>query len=72
MKAIALVVVHNGVAEVYAPEHVDVRVVDLDNTSTGDDPEPLPQDVGFDELVEEAGLEAGLHYYWEGRKHAED
>lgn len=72
MKAIALVVVRGGVADVYAPEHVDVRVVDLDNISTGDDPEPLPQDVGFDELVEEAGLEAGLHYYWEGREHAED
>lgn len=72
MKAIALVVVRNGMAEVYAPENVDVRVVDLDSIRNGDDPEPLPQDIGFDDLVSEAGLEAGIHYYWEGRSHAQD
>lgn len=72
MKAIALVVVRGGVAYVYAPEHVDVRVVDLDTIGHGDDPEPLPQDVGFDYLVEEARLEPGVHYYWEGRGHAQD
>lgn len=72
MKAIALVVVRGGVADVYAPEHVDVRVVDLDNIKAGDDPEPLPQGVGFEVLADWATLEPGLHYYWEGRKHAQD
>lgn len=72
MKAIALVVVRGGVAGVYAPEHVDVRVVDLDDINDGDDPVALPQGIGFDALAEEARLDAGFHYYWEGHSHAQD
>lgn len=70
MKAIALVVVRGGVAEVYAPEHVDVRVVDLDNIESGDDPEPLPPGIGFEELAEGAGLEPGKDFAWEGDENA--
>ena len=72
MKAIALVVVLGGVAYTYAPDHVDVRIIDLDNIRDGDDPEPLPRECGFEELVNKAMLEAGTDYYWEGRKHATD
>lgn len=67
MKAIALVVVCGGVAEVYAPEHVDVRVVDLDNAMAGDDTNTgLPRGIGFEELAADAGLEVGDGFYWEG------
>lgn len=38
MKAIALVVVKGGFAEVYEPLHVDVRVVDLDINDARDLP----------------------------------
>lgn len=65
MKAIALVVVRGGVAEAFAPEHVDVRIVDLDNATAGDDT-GLPVGIGFEELAVEAGLEAGDDFYWEG------
>jgi hypothetical protein len=53
---------------------VDVRIIDRDDIEAGDGEVlyELPPGVGFEELAEEAGLEAGLHYYWEGRKHAED
>lgn len=66
MKAIALVVVCGGVAEAYAPEHVDVRVIDLDNIQGGDEPGGLPVGIGFEELAVEAGLEAGKDFTWEG------
>lgn len=56
-KAIALVVVRRGVAEAYTPEHVDVRVADMDALEDGI-PE-LPSGVGFEELAAEAGLAAG-------------
>lgn len=65
MKAIALVVVYRGVAEVYAPPHVDVRVVDLDNIQGGDPAPELPCGIGFEELAREAGLVdiAGRPYF---------
>lgn len=67
MKAIALVVVSGGVAYAYAPEHVDVRVIDQDNLEQGfDAPDNLPQGVGFEELAAEAGLEIGKDFNWEG------
>jgi hypothetical protein len=60
MKAIALVVVMGGVAEEYAPEHVDCRIIDLDNITGPGDPIPeLPAGMGFEELAERAGLEVG-------------
>jgi hypothetical protein len=71
MKAIALVVVRGGVAEAYAPEHVDVRVIDLDNIARGEDPEGLPRGVGFEALADEAGIIAGEDFYW-GHRDATD
>ena len=56
MKAISLTVVYKGVAETYAPEHVDARVVDCDNIDCGDGKVLLPKGVGFEELVKDAGL----------------
>jgi hypothetical protein len=55
-KAIALVVVLGGATYTYAPMHVDIRVVDMNNL---EDPEEkrkvqLPAGVGFEELVNEA------------------
>ncbi len=64
-KAIALVVVTGGCAEAYEPEHVDVRVIDLDNVKAGDDVVKLPRDVGFEKLVDDAGLVAGIDFDWE-------
>ena len=60
MKSIALVIVAGGVADVVQPPHVDVRVVDLDNIEAGDGPIELPDNIGFEELVAEAGLEVGV------------
>ena len=65
MKAICLIVVTGGVAYSHAPEHVDVRIADLDNADAGDDLETLPRGVGFEKLVEDAGLEEGLDFEWE-------
>lgn len=56
MKAIALIIVHGGVAYPYAPDHVDVRVIDRDDVHAGGDIDPLPAGIGFEALVEEAGL----------------
>ncbi len=67
MKAIALVVVSGGVAEVYEPEHVDVRVVDLDYIAAGEEPCFLPAGVGFEALVERTDLVEGKDYTWEQR-----
>ena len=53
MKAIALIVVNRGFAYTYAPDHVDVRVVDRDIAWK----EKLPAGVGFEELVAAAGVE---------------
>ena len=57
MKAIALVVIRCGVAEVYEPRHVDVRVVDLDNIKAGDGPGELPAGMGFEALCRRAWLD---------------
>lgn len=68
MNSIALVVVSGGVAEVFQPLHVDVRVVDLDNIhdrNEGDAPEKLPRNVGFEHLVKGAGLKEGAEFVWE-------
>jgi hypothetical protein len=56
MKAIALVVVVGGVAYAYAPEHVDIRIVDLDGIAAGDQKTELPKGVGFEALVRVAGV----------------
>ena len=58
MKAIALVVVNRGFAYTYAPDHVDVRVVDRDIAWK----EKLPAGVGFEELVAEAGVEKYVEF----------
>jgi phage FluMu protein Com len=55
-KAVGLVVVLGGVAYTYAPEHVDIRVVDMDNLEDPDEKTKvqLPAGVGFEHLVSEA------------------
>jgi len=55
-KAVALVVVLGGVAYTYAPRHVDIRVVDMDNLEDPDEKHKvqLPAGVGFEHLAEEA------------------
>ena len=58
MKAIALIVVNKGFANTYAPDHVDVRVVDLDIEGK----EKLPAGMGFEELVAEAGVEKYVEF----------
>lgn len=58
VKAIALIVVNKGFAYAYAPDHVDVRVVDLDTGWK----EKLPAGVGFEELVAEAGVEKYVEF----------
>lgn len=55
-KAIGLVVVQGGVAEPYAPEHVDLQVVDLDNLKDTGEKAYLPPGLGFEFLVDEAGI----------------
>lgn len=56
MKAIALVTVCGGVAEAFAPEHVDCQIVDVDNIKAGDQKTVLPANIGFEELAAEAGV----------------
>ena len=58
MKAIALIVINKGFANTYAPDHVDVRVVDLDIGWK----EKMPAGVGFEELVAEAGVEKYVEF----------
>lgn len=58
MKAIALIVVSGDLAYAYAPDHVDVRIVELDL----DWKEKLPAGVGFEELVAEAGVEKYVEF----------
>jgi hypothetical protein len=74
MKAIALIVVQGGVAYAYAPEHVDVRIIDRDDIEAGDGEVlyELPPGIGFEELAKEAGLEPGEAFAWEGDEHAPD
>ncbi len=57
MKATGLVVVRKGVAEVYEPLHVDIRVVDIDNIGAGDQKVKLQPGIGFEELAKQAGVE---------------
>ena len=57
MKAISLTTVYKGVAETWAPQHVDARIVDIDNIDCGDGKVLLPKGIGFEELVEQAGVE---------------
>ena len=58
MKAIALIVVNRGFAYTYAPDHVDVRVVDRDIAWK----EKMPAGVGFEELVAEANVEKYVEF----------
>ena len=55
--AIGLVTVSGGVAETYAPKHVCVMVVDIDNIKAGDGKTALPAGVGFEQLVELAWVQ---------------
>jgi hypothetical protein len=55
--AIALVIVHGGVAEVCEPQDVDVRIVDLDGIKAGDPPVDLPAGIGFEKRCAKAGLD---------------
>lgn len=72
MKAIALIVVQGGVAYAYAPEHVEVRVIDRDSIEDADGEilYALPPGIGFEELAKEAGLEVGEDFAWEGGENA--
>jgi len=55
MKAISLVVVREGIAEVFCPEHVHTVVVDIDAIEDGNIQKvELPPGIGFEELVAEA------------------
>lgn len=65
MKAIALVIVYRGVAEVVAPDHVDVRVIDQDNIGAGDAPPEFPRGVGWEHELARSGMEEGKDYTWE-------
>ena len=62
MKAIGLAVVRKGVATVYAPRHVYVAVVDLDDIGAGDGRTMLPPGVGFEALVKSAGVEQYVEF----------
>jgi len=59
-KAIGLVVVRSGYAEIHAPLHVDIRVVDLDDIERGGEQPALPAGRGFERLAEEAGVTADV------------
>lgn len=75
MRAICLVVVRGGVAEVYAPEHVDCRVVDLDDAEGWHGPHipnTLPRDIGFEALVAEADLIEGTDYVYENYSYIDE
>jgi hypothetical protein len=61
--AIGLVVVSGGIAQDYAPPHVDIRIIDIDNIKAGDEKAELPRDVGFEELVKTAGVEEFVTYF---------
>jgi hypothetical protein len=54
VKAIALVVIEDGCAVAYAPDHVDVRIIDLDGMKSDPAPYALPAQVGFEELAVKA------------------
>jgi len=60
-----LIVVKGGVAEIYQPRHARAILVDCDDISQGGDLFELPKGIGFEKLVQEAGLVKGKHYKWE-------
>ena len=61
--AIGLVVVSGGIAQDYAPPHVDIRIVDIDDIKNGEAKTELPRDIGFEELVKTAGVEEFVTYF---------
>ena len=61
-KAIGLVTVLGGVAYVAESDHVDIRIVDMDNR---DGPTVLPKGIGFEELSGIAGLVEGVDVVFE-------
>jgi len=65
MKAIGLVTVLGGVAYITQPEHVDIRLVDLDNVGEGGGPVRLPAGIGFEELAGLADLVVGVDVIFE-------
>lgn len=58
MKNIVLVVVEGGVAHVHALSDTEVVVVDVDNIGSGDALPVIKKGIGFERLVEMAGVEA--------------
>jgi hypothetical protein len=56
MKAIGLVVVDGGIAYSYAPMHVYIRTVNIDAVKAGVEKIQLPTGVGFEHLVDQAGV----------------
>ena len=60
--AIGLVVVQQGVAEPFSPEHVRVEIVDIDKVVAGDGPHMLPMGMGFEALVKQAGVEEYVYF----------
>lgn len=57
-----LVVVTGGVAEVYTWQHVEARVVDVDNIKAGDPKPVLPRGMGFEELVKQADIQKFVRF----------
>lgn len=55
--AIGLVVVNQGVAGLFSPSHVDLRLVDIDNIKAGDGVVTLPMGIGFEKLVSDACIQ---------------
>lgn len=58
--AIGLVVVYRGVADLFSPSHVDLRLVDIDTIQryeAGDGVATLPLGIGFEKLVSDAGIQ---------------
>ncbi|MFA5375905.1 MAG: hypothetical protein WC455_09200 [Dehalococcoidia bacterium] len=55
--AIGLVVVKGGVAELFSPSHVDLRLVDIDDIKAGDEKVTLPMWIGFEKLVSDADIQ---------------
>ncbi len=62
MNAIGLVVVDRGCARTFAPLHVDLRLVDLDDIRRGDFPPVLPTGIGFEELATRAGVSGSVRW----------
>lgn len=59
MKKICLVVVRDGLVDVYESKQVDCRIVDLDNSEIRY-PVILPAGIGFEDLAKRAQLVLGL------------